>query len=629
MARKIREDVAAEKARQVDKFEQIKQQELNAWREHVVAKKHQDYRTAVFQVGAAHRAALAEIEKTEQQKQMQAKKMQKCRRLASKSKLTKTSASNLLRMQGGKDQNVEGRVTAGTQTPVSPKDTGKENRLCNKKCKQRCDKRRRHPCTTEDLNVSQEDEEIPVDILTEDSSCDEQSPTTSESGKLRKTPPVILDVDRESEDSLELCSHDGIEINDRHMETNRQFSRIVQGSTAPETQLKASRSRKRFTRISDLVQQLEPEANAPISTIRQSPGRGTASNLGSGSSRNRSNSSSPRRVITASPQGSVSSKKATAAISSPKQSSSKSTAQQGLSQKRSLRFSSKSSMPEKVIDAGIKRGSVTSAASSQAARTGLQEKGKSKSLQDMTKPQAQKKVTPIQVPPIQVPPSTPVIADQPLQRPPMNVQQQLVQQPTQKQMPMQQQPGQQQMPMQQQPGQQQMPLQQQPVQQPRHQQMPMQREPMQTPMQHPIFPQIPMTPLHPFAQPILEPNMLPPYPFLPYPFLCQPQGFPVPPMPIFPAAPQMRPGVSSSTNQPMCTVTTTTSCVGQKPNGTTSTGKRVQYYDHNNKYQRNYEPSSKAVQVNPLDETQLNAMDHARIETQLSQLREQELEKLR
>lgn len=626
MARKIREDVAAEKARQVDKFEQIKQQELNAWREHVVAKKHQDYRTAVFQVGAAHRAALAEIEKTEQQKQLRAKKMQKCRRLASKTQLTKTSASNLIRMQGGKDQNVEGRVTAGTQTPVQAKDTGKENRLCNRKCKQRCDKRRRHPCTTEDLNVSQEDEEITVDILTEESSCDEQTPTTSESGKLRKTPPVILDVDRESEDSLELCSHDGIEINDRHMETNRQFSRIVQGSTTPETQPKASRSRKRFTRISDLVQQLEPEANAPINTIRgvdaaslerSSPGRGTAANLGSGSSRNRNDSSSPRRVIAASPQRSISSKKASDAISSPKQSSSKSTAQQGLSQKRSLRISSKSSMPEKVIDAGIKRGSVTSAASSQAARIGLQEKGKSKSLQEMTKAQAQQKVMPMQAPP-----STPVIADQSLQQPQMNVQQQFVQQPRQQQMPMQQQPRQQQMP-----------LPQQPVQQPRHQQMPMQQEPLQTPMQHPIFPQIPMTPLHPFSQPILEPNMLPPYPFLPYPFLCQPQGFPVPPMPIFPAAPQMRPIVSSSTNQPTCTtqstVTTTTSCVGQKPSVTTSTGKRVQYYDHNNKYQRNYEPSSKAVQVNPPNEMQLNAMDHARIETQLSQLREQELEKLR
>lgn len=63
MARQIRQEVAAEKTRQVQKLENIKQKELNVWREHVMAKKHQDYRTSVFQVGAAHRAALVEIEK--------------------------------------------------------------------------------------------------------------------------------------------------------------------------------------------------------------------------------------------------------------------------------------------------------------------------------------------------------------------------------------------------------------------------------------------------------------------------------------------------------------------------------------------------------------------------------------
>lgn len=630
MARKIREDVAAEKARQVDKFEQIKQQELSAWREHVVAKKHQDYRTAVFQVGAAHRAALAEIEKSEQQKQLRAKKMQKCRRLASKTQLVKSSASNVVRMQGGKDQNVEGRVTTGTQTPMQLKDTGKENRLCNKKCKKRCDsvKRKRRPCTPEEFNCSQENIEVTeVDFLTEDSSCDEQTPTTSESGKLRKTSPVILDVDRESEDSLELCSHDGIEINDRHMETNRQFSRVVQGSPTRETQSKAAASRKRFTRISDLVQQLAPEADAPVNTIRcaettsaksSSPSRGTAASLGISSPRRRTDSSSPRRLPTVSTQESTPSKKTTDLSNSPKQSSSKLMAQQGPSQKRSLRFSSKPSISDKVIDAGIKRSSARSVASSQPTRTGLQGKGKSQSLQEMTKTQPQQKVT-------QVPPSTPVIADPPLQQLPVHVQQHSIQQPRQQQMPMQQQPRQPQMP-----------LQQQSVQQPRHQQMPMQPGPLQAPMQHPALPQLPMTSLQPFPQPIFEPNMLPPYPYLPYPFLCQPPGFPGTPIPIFPAAPQlMHTNFNSSSNQPtQSTVTTTTSYVSQKQNQTggdkaTSTGKRVQYYDHNNKYQRNYEPPSQAVQVNASSETQLNAMDHARIETQLSHLREQELEKLR
>lgn len=644
MARKIREDVAAEKARQADKYEQIKQQELNAWREHVVAKKHHDYRTAVFQVGAAHRAALAEIEKTEQQKQLRAKKMQKCRRLASKSQLTKKSVTNVVRMQGEKSQNVEGRVTAGTQTPVQQsKDSGKENRLCNKNCRRKYDlaKRKQRPCFQDDDHFSEVDLELPENTLTGDSSCDEHTPT-SERRKLRKTPPVILDVDRESEDSLDICSHNGIEINDRHMETNRQFSRIVQASPRPESQPRAGISRKRFTRIADLVQQLEPDSNAPVSSMRgsdavtrscSSPSRGIAAVLGSSSPRRKTNAnanaSSPER-----------SRKEEAVTDFPKQSTRSRT--QGQSQKLSLRFSNKSSIADKIIDAGIKRsatmspsnvsnkvidagikrssasstvsdklidadikrGSAMPAESAQPTRSGLKGKGKSQLLQEPPKEQPRQKQRPMQGPHLPT-----VFEDPPLQQPPLRMQQQ-------------------------------------PIQQPRQPQIPMQQVPLQTPMHHPTVQQMPMAPLHPFPLPY-EPSILPTFPMLPYPFLYPPQGFPLPPSqgfptatppppPTFPAAPQpMRPSTNSSSNQPICTtVTTSTSCVSQKlsvagGDKCTSTAKSVQYYDHNNKYQRNYKPHPQAVQVNEPDETHLNAMDHARIESQLNQLRELELEKLR
>lgn len=638
MARKIREDVAAEKARQAEKYEQIKQQELNAWREHVVAKKHHDYRTAVFQVGAAHRAALAEIEKTEQQKQLRAKKMQKCRRLASKSQLTKKSVTNVVRMYGEKVQNAEGRVTAGTQTPVQQsKDSGKENRLCNRNCRRRLDsaKRKRRPCVQDDDNLSEVDLELD-DLLTEDSSCDEHT-LTSETGKLRKTPPVILDVDRESEDSLDICSHNGIEINDRHMETNRQFSRIVQASPRPENQSRAGPSRKRFTRIADLVQQLEPDSNAPVSSMRgtdavtrscSSPSRGMADAMESSSPRRRTYPSSPER-----------SRKGDAVTDSPRQSSARSRTQQVQSQKSSLRFNSKSSVTgkvidagitrssatsssnvsnkvidagikrssatstvsDKVIDAGIKRGSAMPAESAQPTRSGLQGKGKSQPMQELPKEQPRQKQRPMQGPPLPT-----VIEDPTLQQPSERMQQQ-------------------------------------PIQQPRQAQIPMQQVPLQTPMHHPTVQQMPMAPLPPFPLPY-ESSMLPQFPMLPYPFLYPPQGFPLPPPgfpvppppPTFPAAPQpMHPSTNSSSSQPTCTtVTTSTSCVSQKlsvagGDKSTSTSKSVQYYDHNNKYQRNYKPHPDAVQINLPDETHLNAMDHARIETQLNQLRELELEKLR
>lgn len=649
MAKKIREDVAAEKARQAEKYEQIKEQELKAWREHVLAKKNHDYRTAVFQVGAAHRAALAEIEKTEQQKQLRAKKMQKCRRLASKSQLTKKSVTNVVRMHGEKVQNVEGRVTAGTQTPLQQgKDSEKENRLCNKNCRSRFDsaKRKRRPCFQDDDNLSEEDLELD-DILTEDSSCDEHTPT-SETGKLRKTPPVILDVDRESEDSLDICSHYGIEINDRYMETNRQFSRIVQASPRPESQSRAGPSRKRFTRIADLVQQLEPDSNAPVSSMRgtdavtrscSSPTRGNAAALESSSPRRRTNA-------TTNPSSPERSRKEEAVTDSPKQSSARSRTQQGQSQK-SLRSSSKSAVTdkvidagikrssaksssnvsnkvidagiksssatstvsEKVIDAGIKRGSAMPAESAQPTRSGLQGKGKSQSLKELPKEQPRQKQRPMQGQSLPT-----VIEDPPLQQPPMRMQQQPIQQPRQSQVPM---------------------------QQPLQPQIHMQQVPLQTPMHHPTVQQMPMAPPHPFPLPY-EPSMLPTFPMLPYPFLYPPQGFPLPPPsgfqmqpPTFPAAPQpMHPSTSSSSNQPTSTTVTSTSCVSQKLSATerdkcTSTSQSVQYYDHNNKYQRNYKPHEETVQANPPDETHLNAMDHARIETQLKQLRELELEKLR
>lgn len=561
MARKIRQEVAAEKTRQVQKLESIKQKELDVWREHVMAKKHQDYRSSVFQVGAAHRAALVEIEKTEQQKLQRNEKMKKCRRLAANRALKHTPAK-VLRATGGRDLNVEGRATAGTQTPVERENAGKENILSNRrKCKCKSSHCAHHTRSPDSANCQHEssDEVVSLSDSSCDDACGEHHPVRG-TRNLQKTPPIILDVDIESEDSLEICTRDGIEINDRHIQTNRKFSRVVRPSptNSPVRQQKPSAadavtSRPRFTQISDLVRR--------SSQVVENGNQQEEQPIITPSSPTRSTKTIAAEVKAALPRRSPIKE---TAPTSPKQ-----------TQKRSsLRDVGKQTTQARVVDAGIKR--------------------------TIALPQHVKTVEATSGIPLPMPMLEPSI-EQPRVQLQMPMQEQLAQIP-------------------------------QPLMQQSH--------PQQIPMQ-PLPPYAPQ-PMHPHAlytAPIMQGY---PSPFLPYPV----QSYPMQSMQQYPqqqstyaAQQQSVPAVSTSTNvaPPRTTTThssvsTTATYVVRQKHGTgaeTNTTGRVQFYDHNNKYSRNYKAPVQAVQVNLPDVTNLNAMDHARIETQLSQMREQELQKLR
>ncbi|KAH8359061.1 hypothetical protein KR093_004105, partial [Drosophila rubida] len=559
IARHIRKEVAAEQTRQIQKLESVKQKELNVWRENVMAKKHQDYRTSVFQVGAAHRAALVEIEKTEQQKQLQNKRMKNCRRLAAASR-TKHTPANVKRCAGGKDHNVEGRVTAGTQTPIHKKTDGKENRLYNTKCckSTKCPGKSKRQDTADCLQERDEDNLSECSWDEEEQNAPQRAecgPSGSSGRRLQKTPPIILDVDIESEDSMEICTRSGIEINDRHIQSNRKFSRVVRSSpsSSPARSTEKCASRPRFTQISDLVRRntlvMENAPEDPPPTTASSPTRSVQQTT-TKSITSEPPTSSPRR---SSPTP------AETVATSPKQPP---------AQKRSsLRNTAKQAAPAKVIDAGVKR----SAAMPPAAAT-------------------------VQKPPIEQPRSQP-----------------------------------------------QMPLPQQAIQIPQQQQqMPMQQMPMPMPMQ-------PLPPCMPQSMPQCMPQPMPPHPMyappmMPgYPPPMMPFAYPMQPFPMpcnYSAAPPMPAASNNATGLQPPRATTSTrrnsasnnSCYGMRqrpPCAETNTTGRVQFYDHNNKYYRNYKAPEQSVQVNLPDATHLNAMDHARIETQLSQLREQEMEKLR
>ncbi|XP_034485674.1 uncharacterized protein LOC117790353 [Drosophila innubila] len=566
MARQIRQEVAAEKTRQVQKLESIKQKELDVWREHVMAKKHQDYRTSVFQVGAAHRAALVEVEKTEQQKQQRIEKMKKCRRLAA-NRASKHTPANVVRATGGRDLNVEGRATAGTQTPLQGETDGKENRLNNnrKGKSSHCPGTSKSKHTRGHGNANSQHEICDEFVALSDSSCDdddiEQRPVSGpNSRKLQKTPPIIMDVDIESEDSLEICTRDGIEINDRHIQTNRKFSRVVHPSppSSPVRQqgavaVDAVASRPRFTQISELVRRsTQVIENAPERRQHQKEEQPI------------NPPSSPTRSTKSIPQ---------AQAVSPKRSPNKETARaspkRAETQKRSsLRNVGKQVAPAKVIDAGIKRST------------------------NLPQPVATVEAQPTGVPPME-------------------------------QVRMQ-------------------------------QQMPLQDQHMQLPpvtQQQTHLQQMPMQPLPPNAPQAMQPHALYAAPIMPgYPAPMLPysiQTYPMQPMQQYPqqqstyAAPQQPIQAASSstgvvappsTRATHSSVSTTTTYVVRQKQGSgaeTNTTGRVQFYDHNNKYYRNYKAPAQAVQVHLPDATHLNAMDHARLETQLNQLREQELDKLR
>ncbi|XP_068157077.1 putative leucine-rich repeat-containing protein DDB_G0290503 [Drosophila tropicalis] len=566
LARKIRQDVAAEKQKQLSKLEQIKQQELNTWRDHVLVKKHNDFRSSMFQVGAAHRAAKVETERMAAIQKEKEEKIRKCRQRANNQK--QSTKSNLHRPTGGRDReqlNVEGRATMGTQTPL-PDD--KENRLlagrihCEKQrsCKQlspecRSPKRKRDICCRERPKcpcISSEDDEESLgeisyssdsSLLAENPVDVVEKPRQPPSKNLQKNPTVILDVDIDSEEDVAITTKNkGMEINDRFMQSNRQFSYVVRSS--PQTSPVRGSRPPRFTQISDLVKRSETTGSAQVNPVvreelpvEEIPAPAPP----------RSPPKSPRRTLD--PQTTRSPIKLSGTgLGSPKRNS-------GATSQRSSKTNAGKNIPStaKVIEPGVKRTSISGKRNS-----GIQPEGAVANAPGIHPPLPH--APPVATPNI----PTPVMHPTPFMgMPPPH------------------------------------PSQLQPF---------MVGYPPPYAMPYPI--PVPMNPNYP--QPVAYQPVQPPRPN--------------PPVPTRVSAPP----ATHHTTATQSSVSSTTIVMKQgQRQGSTLPSSRVQFYDHNNKYHRNYEAPAEAVQFNQHDPTQLNAMDHARIENQLRQLREQELDKLR
>ncbi|XP_039970353.1 uncharacterized protein LOC120782254 [Bactrocera tryoni] len=289
LARKIRNDVAAEKDRQLGNLEAIKAQELECWRQHVLDQKNNEYRQAIFQIGTAHNAAkieneaMAERQAAKEQERIQFKKKTN-ERIGVKPK-----------------QNVKKVLqTAGTQTPnVLMKD--KKKKTPKKRRRKICPKDHTSTCqctsaeSESDDDDSQHSDEDDAEILSDSnksettksvticpcpkvikcpctssssssllsSTCtDEEEPENSSNVKnkntaLSKNPAVIVDIDVDSNDSISITAG---EIKDKYAQSNRQFHHIVRNSS-PEKPIRAqpkgrtttNTAKPRFTQVSQIL----------------------------------------------------------------------------------------------------------------------------------------------------------------------------------------------------------------------------------------------------------------------------------------------------------------------------------------------------------------------------------------
>ncbi|KAH8383275.1 hypothetical protein KR009_007658 [Drosophila setifemur] len=531
MAKKIREEVAAEKKRQIDKLQDVKERELNAWREHVLVKKHQDYRSAIFQVGAAHRAAKEENERNEALKQEKIDKIKTARKQAMK---RSGKAVSKVRAKPGMSLNMEGRATAGTQTPTMPGED-KENRNsggCHKPCCQGSKAKRKEAPNCECARPEE-------DSLSEDDS----SILLSDCPALQRTPPVILDVEIDDNmDTQSLNRREGLEINDRFIQTNRKFSHVVRPSPECSPERSENPRKPRFTQITDLVRRSET-----VTSIRLEPVRHTDVILEPALAR--SAPASPTKSLPRSPR------KTTERIeppptSKPPQGSPKKTAS-GVRQQQPVKRSGLKTnpAPAKVIDAGIRR-----------------------NPKAKTQPPAQATAA--------IPLRPGLAPEQPRSLEP------IPQQP------------------------------QQPSLQLHMQCQPQPNPPM--PLQYPP----PQPYMNGYPQPYAMPYSMP-----------FPMQAPFPPShPIYaqqPVATTYMPAATAPPSMATAASSVTTSTFVRSDETKSIQNARVQFYDHSNKYHRTYDAPTQSVQSNEKDPGQLNAMDHARIENQLRELREHELDKLR
>ncbi|XP_054744047.1 uncharacterized protein LOC129248499 [Anastrepha obliqua] len=299
LARKIRNDVAAEKERQLRNLEAIKAKELECWRHHVLDQKNNDYRQAIFEIGTAHTAAKLENEalaerKTAQEQERKQFKRKTYERLGMKRPQT---TKKILQTAGTQTPNV---LIKSTMTKKAPKKH--KRKICSKEQTSMC-----HCSSAESESDSEESSDdierdkdsysarsrttksvvicpCPKSIkcpcisssssstlsstLTDEEDNEKQTLPPNKKTVLSKNPAIIVDIGVDSNDSVTITAG---EIKDKHTESNRQFSHVVRDSKTEKSKRSSLKDRTatmssetnsqaaskvpkpRFTQVSQLI----------------------------------------------------------------------------------------------------------------------------------------------------------------------------------------------------------------------------------------------------------------------------------------------------------------------------------------------------------------------------------------
>lgn len=243
MAKKIRDEVNEEKRRELQKLQNIKERELECWRQHALDLKNEEYRSAIFQVGSAHEAARKENqERFAKQKQGSYKDFKK-QMAARKCQPERVKFDCLPSCSCNNDNKPS--VCTCTKAPdkSEAEETQKRKKyLSFSTTDSECEDEGYKEQTTipqSSISLSSTSDSI---MSSSDKNLSSKNlvfvPTKNKC--LIKTPSVFLDVEVGSDDDVTISAP--VEVKDKHCKYNRQFSSVIRLSPRKEEHKKETTS---------------------------------------------------------------------------------------------------------------------------------------------------------------------------------------------------------------------------------------------------------------------------------------------------------------------------------------------------------------------------------------------------
>ncbi|TMW49897.1 hypothetical protein DOY81_005027 [Sarcophaga bullata] len=231
LAKKIRDEVNEEKKRELQKLQETKEKELECWRQHALDRAGEEYRSAIFQMGTAHKAARRENVKRAEKQQQQQTTYKEFKKQAAKRRANQRKAQTPCPCL-----NKEFKcICVQTDIPEYPEQRTAESQKRKRNCsfsssdsehEEEDDKEQNTLPQSTSSSFSSTTSDSTISALQVNNRATQTSLCEPPSNKcLIKTPAVYVDVEVGSQDSFSISAP--IEINDKHPAYNRKFTNII------------------------------------------------------------------------------------------------------------------------------------------------------------------------------------------------------------------------------------------------------------------------------------------------------------------------------------------------------------------------------------------------------------------